>query len=44
MQRIKYRQEHPKAWNSDDLPYLIMDLIGVTAIDGEEVKPKSVLN
>lgn len=44
MQRIKYRQEHPKAWNSDDLPYLIMDLIGVTAIDGEDVSAKSVLN
>lgn len=44
MQRIKYRQDHPKAWNSDDLPYLIMDLIGVKDINGEEVKPKSVLN
>ena len=44
MQRIKYRQEHPKAWNSDDLPYLIMDLIGVKDINGESVKPKSVLN
>ncbi len=43
MQRIKYRQDHPKAWNSDDLPYLIMDLIGVKDINGEEVKPKSVL-
>ena len=44
MQRIKYRQDHPKAWNSDDLPYLIMDLIGVKDINGEAVKPKSVLN
>lgn len=44
MQRIKYRQDHPKAWNSDDLPYLIMDLIGVKNINGEEVKPKSVLD
>ena len=44
MQRIKYRQDHPKAWNSDDLPYLIMDLIGVKDINGEEVKPKSVLD
>ena len=44
MQRIKYRQEHPKAWNSDDLPYLIMDLIGVKDINGEAVKPKSVLD
>ena len=44
MQRIKYRQDHPKAWNSDDLPYLIMDLIGVKTIGGEDVKSKSVLN
>ncbi len=44
MQRIKYRQDHPKAWNSDDLPYLIMDLIGVKDINGEAIKPKSVLN
>lgn len=43
MQRIKYRQDHPKAWNCDDLPYLIMDLIGVKDINGEDVKQKSVL-
>ena len=44
MQRIKYRQDHPKAWNSDDLPYLIMDLIGVKEVNGEDVKLKSVLD
>ena len=43
MERIKNRQEHPKAWNTDDLPYFIMDLIGVTAINGEPVAPRSVL-
>lgn len=43
MQRIKYRQDHPKGWNCDDLPYLIMDLIGVKDINGEDVKLKSVL-
>ena len=43
MERIKNRQEHPKAWNTDDLPYLIMDLIGVTSINGEPVAPRSVL-
>ena len=40
---IKDRQEHPKPWNTDDLPYFIMDLIGVESINGEPVKPKSVL-
>lgn len=44
MDRIKYRQDHPKAWNSDDLPYLIMDLIGVKEVNGEDVKLKSVLD
>lgn len=44
MQRIKYRQDHPKAWNSDDLPYFIMDLIGVQEINGEGVQSKSILN
>ena len=44
MERIKNRQEHPKSWNSEDLPYFIMDLIGVKAINGEEVRPRSVLN
>ena len=43
MQRIKYRQDHPKNWDTDDLPYLIMDLIGVVEIDGESTK-KSLLN
>jgi len=44
MQRIKYRQEHPKAWNSENLPYLILDLIGATNINGENIQSKSVLN
>ncbi len=44
MQRIKNRQEFPKPWNSDNLPYLIMDLIGVKSINGESVQSKSVLN
>ena len=44
MERIKNRQEHPKSWNSEDLPYFIMDLIGVKTINGEEVRPRSVLN
>lgn len=44
MERIKNRQAHPKAWNADDLPYFIMDLIGVTAINGQDTRDKSVLN
>ena len=44
VERIKYRQNHPKAWNSDDLPYLIMDLIGVKTIEGKDIKEKSILN
>ena len=44
MERIKNRQENPKSWNSEDLPYFIMDLIGVKTINGEDVRPRSVLN
>ena len=44
MERIKKRQEEPKSWNSDNLPYFIMDLIGVTAINGEAIADKSILN
>ena len=44
MQRIKNGQDHPKHWNSDDLPYLIMDVIGAKEIDGEEIHSKSVLD
>lgn len=44
MQRIKARQSDPKRWNSDDLPYFIMDLIGVTAVNGESIADKSILN
>ena len=36
--------DNPKTWNSDNLPYFIMDLIGVKEINGENIKPKSVLN
>ena len=44
VERIKYRQNHTKVWNSENLPYLIMDLIGVKEVDGVAVKPKSLLN
>ena len=44
VERIKYRQNHTKNWNSENLPYLIMDLIGVKEVDGEAVKTKSLLN
>lgn len=44
MQRIKDRQEHPKPWNTDDLPYFIMDLIGVETVNGENVQSRSVLD
>ena len=44
MERIRYRQNHTKVWNSENLPYLIMDLIGVKEVDGVAVKPKSLLN
>ncbi len=44
MQRIQERQNHPKCWNSDDLPYFIMDLIGVKAINDEDVRSRSVLD
>ena len=42
--RIKYRQDNPKRWNSENLPYLIMDLIGIKEINGESVCDKSILN
>jgi len=44
MERIKNRQDNPKMWNSDDLPYLIMDIIGVNAINGQSIADKSLLN
>ena len=44
MQRIKAGYSQTKFWNSDDLPYLIMDLIGVKDVDGENVRIKSILN
>lgn len=44
MQRIKASYTQAKSWNSDDLPYLIMDLIGVKSVDGENVQAKSILN
>ncbi len=44
MERIKYRQDNPKSWNSDDLPYFIMDLIGVKEINGENIQSKSIIN
>ena len=43
MERIKLRQENPKSWNSDDLLYLIMDLIGIKQMNGEEVRPRSIV-
>lgn len=44
IKRIKNRQEHPKTWNCDDLPYFIMDIIGVKTVNGEDIQSKSVLN
>lgn len=44
MQRIKDNQAKSKTWNSDDLPYLILDLIGAKTINGEDIQPKSLLN
>ena len=43
IQRIINRQNEPRPWNSEGLPFLIMDLIGARDINGEEVKPKSLL-
>ena len=43
MERIKHRQSHPKNWNSDDLPYLIMDIIGIQKLNGKEVHDKSII-
>ena len=44
MQRIKTSSTQAKSWNSDDLPYLIMDLIGVKDVDRDNVRNKSILN
>ena len=43
MERIKNRQNNPISWNSDDLPYFIMDLIGIKEINGEDVRAKSAI-
>ena len=44
IKRIKNRQKNPKTWIADNMPYLIMDLIGVEKLDGESIQNKSVLN
>ena len=44
MQRIRIRQDKPERWNSDDLPYLIMDLIGIKDVGGETIQTKSLLH
>lgn len=43
LQRIRDRQDTNEGWNSDELPYLILDLIGVKEVGGETVKTKSML-
>lgn len=43
MQRISDHQAKAANWNSDDLPYLILDLIGVKEVGGEPIQPKSLL-
>lgn len=43
MERIINRQNNPISWNSDDLPYFIMDLIGIKEINGEDVRAKSAI-
>lgn len=44
MQRIKDSQANDKTWNGDDIPYLILDLIGVTDVNGESIAGKSIIN
>lgn len=44
MQRIREHQNTPRDWNSDDLPYLIMDLIGVKEVGKENIQTQSLLN
>ena len=44
MQRISERQGKLERWNSDDLPYLLLDLIGVKDVGGETIRTKSMLN
>ena len=44
MQRIRASQAQNKPWNTDDLPYLLMDLIGVKDVGGKSVRLKSILN
>lgn len=43
VQRMQERQEHPKPWNSEDLPYFILDVMGVQTVNGADVKARSVL-
>jgi glucan phosphoethanolaminetransferase (alkaline phosphatase superfamily) len=44
MQRIRERQNKSERWNSDELPYLILDLIGVKEVGGETIRNKSMLD
>lgn len=43
VRRMQERQNHPKSWDTEDLPYFIMDLIGAQTINGVAVKTRSVL-
>ena len=42
--RIMNRQNNPIFWDCDDLPYLIMDLIGAKNVNGKNVREKSILS
>ena len=39
---LRHYQNNPQKWNSDYLPYTILDLIGVSSIDGQAIKPHSL--
>ena len=43
VQRMQERQDHPMPWNSEDLPYFILDIMGVKTVNGVDVKTRSVL-
>ena len=43
MERIRSHASTPTTWNSDDLPYLIMDLIGARQVGQEDIQSQSLL-
>lgn len=41
---LRHLQNNPRKWNSDYLPYAILDLIGVSSVDGQAINTHSLFS